>query len=618
VAPAPSAPLPPAMQRPRARLLASPLAFPLALACLPACVAEVTYQEPPPAEEMAKGETRTIELRFLRTDVKGFGLTLGLEDIKQFPPAILDNTWLLDLHAEPLVQNALFQIQNTPTVDAYALPRPAHNMWKLLTMTPDSVVLEGTSLAPLLGVGKAVGIPPSLILSDLIGIDANAPAIPTELATRAILDNVIATHPNAQIRRGPVTDEHPDGLYPVAPDSIPVYLRDVVQDFTTLPVTFGPADPDPQNPNGARHPGFIKSTSGLVAALDDFAMTVSVDLNALPYKGIDLTDGTIGSINSIHSQIDTIFDPNDDSWLSIKGLTTSLVIPELTMSIYENPEFIAGGTSKSPAPTGDSPAWLLPPWEFEHLIMSLSRLKAAQIPAHCTIYSPEGEVEMPLEAVEVCIDGASWAEITLDPSVLGENFEPLQPPAPSYFWDILIEVAQVRLHDGGLAEGQGDVELTLRDVPVGVTTEEMVDQIRTNLEQNPDALIDIAERVNDTAEGAPDFYYYQPTAANPPELRGDWLYYVTPADIHKDALGLPERDYADYQATGKVGFYGDPDFTTKVSALTAIDGDTSHEKVKVEPGDTLYVMDDDGRRFRLEIGEKPSVHRISLEITRLE
>ena len=604
-----------------ARLPALALAPALALPALtlPACVAEVTYQEPEPAEELREGETRTVELRFLRTDVKGFGLTLGLDQIKSFPPVILDNTWLLDLHAEPLVRNALAQLQATPTADAYALPRPAHNMWKLLTMTPDNVVLDGSSLAPLLGIGKAVGIPPSLILADLIGIDANAPAIPTELATRALLDNVIASHPNAQIRRGPVTTAHPDGLYPVAADSIPVYLRDVVEDFTTLPVAFGPAAADPSQPNAPRHPGFVKSTSGLKAALDDFSMTVKVDLNALPYKGVDLTDASVGSVNSIHSQIRGIFDPNDDSWLSIQGLTDTLVIPELTMAIYENHAFIASGASKEPAPLGDSPAWKLPAWEFEHLIMAIARLKAGQIPAHCTIYSPQGEVEMPLQAVDVCIAADAWTEISIDESVLDpETFTPLAPPAPSYFWDVLLEVAQIRLHDGGLAEGQADVELTLRDVPVGVSTEEMVHQIRENLEQHPEALIDIAERVNDTADGAPDFYYYEPTAQNPPELLGDWLYFVTPPDLAKDANGLPSRDYGRYAARGKIGFYADPELTTKVSATTLIDGDDTHEKVKIAPGDTLYVMDDDGRRFRLEVGEKPTLHRIRLDITRLE
>ena len=166
------------------KLLIAPLLVALAAA---GCVEEVALGPEPSTAEMDVDETRTIELRFLRVDVKQFSQTLTLEDIRGFPRDILDNTWLLDLNAEPLVFNALTLLQATPTAEAYMLPGPAHNMWKLLTMTPDNIVLDGTSLAPLLGVGKAVGLPPSLILADLIGIAANDPAITTELATREFL-----------------------------------------------------------------------------------------------------------------------------------------------------------------------------------------------------------------------------------------------------------------------------------------------------------------------------------------------------------------------------------------------------------------------------------------------
>ncbi|MCA9659784.1 MAG: acetyltransferase, partial [Myxococcales bacterium] len=372
------------------KLLIAPLLVALAAA---GCVEEVALGPEPSTAEMDVDETRTIELRFLRVDVKQFSQTLTLEDIRGFPRDILDNTWLLDLNAEPLVFNALTLLQATPTAEAYMLPGPAHNMWKLLTMTPDNIVLDGTSLAPLLGVGKAVGLPPSLILADLIGIAANDPAITTELATRAVLDNVINTHPNSQWRRGLKTDENPSGLYPVAADSIPVYLADVVDDFKSLPVTFGPAAPDPNDPSAPAHPGFITATTGLKAALDNFAMTVTVNLNASPYKGVDLTNGTVGSVNSTASQIETAFDTSNPDWLTLEGLATDLVIPELTMTIYENPEYLAGGTSMLPEGQGDSPVWDLPPWQFERLIMELARTKAGDIPDHCTIYSPQGEVE---------------------------------------------------------------------------------------------------------------------------------------------------------------------------------------------------------------------------------
>jgi hypothetical protein len=67
-----------------------------------------------------------------------------------------------------------------------------------------------------------------------------------------------------------------------------------------------------------------------------------------------------------------------------------------------------------------------------------------------------------------------------------------------------------------------------------------------------------------------------------------------------------------------VGFYADKAMTTKISDTRDVDGDTVHEKIKVKSGDTLYIMDDDGRRFRIDVGDKPSDHWINLDITRVE
>ena len=72
------------------------------------------------------------------------------------------------------------------------------------------------------------------VLADLVQADGDAPIIPVDVAAGAVIDGVIATHPNAPVRRGAVTPEHPDGLYPVAPGSIAVTLADVASDFADL------------------------------------------------------------------------------------------------------------------------------------------------------------------------------------------------------------------------------------------------------------------------------------------------------------------------------------------------------------------------------------------------
>jgi hypothetical protein len=597
---------------------------PLGLSLLTGCVPALTLDEPN-SEELAPEETRTVELRYLRLDAKGFAQTLTKADIKaRFPERILRETWLLDMPIEPLITNALTALVNTSAAEAYTLDQSSLNMWKLLNMTPANTVLAGSSLAGLLGIGEAIGLPPSLVLSDLIGIESNTGIISVALATPAILKYIVATHPNAQKRRAPLGSTCPDGkpeqngLCAVAPASMPVSLWDVVTDFQDLKTTFGPAPSDPSNPKADIHPGFIKDASPIAAATDEFEMTVRVNLNALPYKGVDLTNATIASVNSTSSQVAEAFDFSTPDWMEIKGLVPNLVIDEMTMAIYENPDFIASGTSKA-TELGDSPVWDLPVWQFERLIAELAVLRAQDITPHCSTYALEGDVEEPYEAIGVCMgdnsdpeDGSepdAWVTLSVDEIVKLED--PL--PAPSYFWDILLEVAQLRLHDGGLDEGDGDIAFKLRNIAAGISTADLEKKIRENIMKNPAALAAIAELLNENTDGAADFFYYVPGSDVPPEQRGDWLFFVHPEDILNDAQGDPVRPY-DYPKNP--GFFADPEGKKRVSSKVELDGDTFHEKVKINPGDVLYVKDDDGAVFRLEVNTKPDRHVVSLAITR--
>lgn len=599
-----------------------PLALPLALLHASACVEEVSVPAAPDPVEVETGEDRRVELRFLRLDAEDFVQELTLADIKErFPEKILRETWLLDMDLEPLIRNALKTLIATGELDVPALPQSAQNMWKLLNMTAKSTVLDGTTLEPLIGVGEAVGLGPATILADLLKVDPNQPIITVDLTTRAVIDHVVVTHPNAQTRPGPIDTEHPDGRYPVAPGSLPVSLWDVVTDFAELPVRYGPAGPGA--PNAPAHPGFIAGDFKFKATTPDFKMTVKVDLNALPYKGIDLTDGTVANINSTKSQILSAFDFSTDDWMSIEGLVPALVVEEMTMAIYEHDDHIASGDAKEPEPRGNSPVWDLPAWLFERLIAEVAVARAAEIPAHCTTYAPKGQVDPPFEAVQACIGQGDfvsgefdpeaevpphWTTIAIDDSVVLDA----PPPPPSYFWDILLEVAQVRLHDGGLGKGEGDISFTLKQVPVGTTVDELVAQIKGNIQKNPAALSAIAELLNENTEGRADFFYYVPGQGTPEELRGDYLYFVTPADIENDEHGAPVRPYA----YAKPGFYSDAALTQKVSAPLAIDGDTSHEKVKIAPGDVLYLEDDAQRLFKITVLDKPALHSVALEVHR--
>ncbi|MDC0747295.1 acetyltransferase [Polyangium mundeleinium] len=567
------------------------------------CVEPLTLESPPPEGELAPGESRAITLRFLRLDVEDFAQTLGPEELRRLPRKTLEETWLFDMELRPLVENALDRFTRLSEEEANALPQAAWNMFALLHMTPASARLEGTSLAGLTAVGEAVGISPLRILADLAGVGPNEPLAPRSIVTDVVLDQVIATHPRARVRKGPVTDDHPEGLYDVEKGKIALTLYDVATDFASLSERFGRAPLDPAHPEGPEHPGFLRSASGLSTADGGFRMTVRLDVNALPYRGVDASHARVASVNSIGGQIGRAFDFTDPRWLEVQGLAEDLAIREMTMTIDEDPAYLAPGTRRDPRPLGNSAVWNAAPWVEERVLAETGRRLAARIPPHCTTYSPAGEVSDPFEAVRVCIDGEGWVQIDIDPSVILDQ----PPPRPSYYWDMLLEVAQARMHDGGLAEGEANVVMAVHDVPVGVRTEQVVARIRENIEKNPATLREMAEALTQNTRGDADFFYVQPEGS-----AEDWLYFVAPEDIRKDTEGNPVRPYA----YTRPGFFADPALTQKVSSRVEIDGDQAHEKVRIEPGERLYVEDAEGRVFEIVAEEKPSLHRLALVVTR--
>jgi len=576
---------------------------------LAGCVEEVTLEEKPEPAEMKVGDVRTIEMRHWRFDVKKFEMQLDLDALKDMPEKVLRETWMVDLNVRPLIINSLDNLLNLPPDEVDALPQAEYNMWHLLTMTSDTADLRGTSLEYLLEVGEGVGLAPSRILADLVEVGVDEPIIPLEMIADAVIANLIETHPSAQFRRGPVDPDHPDGLYPVTPGTLPVSMYDVVTDFAELPIQFGPATV--ANEYGY-HPGFIADASGLQATTADFKMAVQVDLNAFSFEGLDLSNASIGAVNSTGSQIFDVFDFTNPDWLKLEGLKQELTIDELTMSIFESSSFIAGGNSMEPAPLGNSAVWDRAPWEFERLLADVAVERSSLVSEHCSVYQPEGTLEEPFDAVTACFgsEAPSWVSIAVDKKV--ELDQP--PPPPSYFWDMLLEIAQALLHNGGLAEGAGNVALTLRNIPTGVDTEALVTEIKANIMNDPSAMADFAALLNDSHIGDPDFYYYVPRADNPEAIKGDYLYFITPRDLRADEQGYAVRPYG-YQ---KVGFFSDRALSAKVSTNQAIDHDDVHEKVQIAPGDTLYMQDDDLRVYELSVLDKPSGFKIAIDVKRVE
>ncbi|NVB40619.1 acetyltransferase [Pseudenhygromyxa sp. WMMC2535] len=568
-----------------------------ALCSTSACIEALEVDEDLPQAELALEETRRVELRYLRFDVEGFEQRLGLEELRALPQTTLDGVWLLDLELTPLVHNALTQLRELPSDEAAELSVAAQNMRRLLAMTPDNADLSGTSIEELIGLSQAVGLPPARALADIFEIGINDTFIPIAANTQAVVEGLIASHPATQLRDGPIDDEHPDGKWAVAPNSLPITLGDVVNNFDGLAERFGPVETE-----FGTHPGFISEAEGFSVVEEAFEMVVKVNLNALPYKGVDMTDASHTSVNSVASQIADVFPVDDPDWMQVDGLVEDPSISLMTVVMVENDAYIAAGDDQEPAPLGNSPVWDLPPWEFERVVAEMTVLAAAEISDHCVEY----DLGTGVQAFSACIDADHW--------IVFETFNNVgSPPPPAYAWDTILELAQVRQHDGGLGEGEADIAFSLTDVPLGVSSADIVEEIRSNLAADPVALEDLAENLLDNSDGFSDFYYWKPAPGAAEAIVGDWLFFVTEDDIPVDDSG-PERPYA----YANPGFFADAGLSQKLSSTELIDGDDSHEKIRVAPGDTLYVEDDVGRVYCIEVLEKPSPNRLDLDLTRVK
>ena len=129
--------------------------------------------ELPDTTPMAVGESRVVELRYLRFDVTNFEQVMTKADLLELPQDIQDRLWLLDMDlsnspsSPHLLDNALLQIRG---LDPDSLELPARNMQALLNMTPDTAELSGTSFEQMLELGPLLGVPAERVLADLTTI----------------------------------------------------------------------------------------------------------------------------------------------------------------------------------------------------------------------------------------------------------------------------------------------------------------------------------------------------------------------------------------------------------------------------------------------------------------
>lgn len=565
-------------------------------------------QAPGPAPNaLAVGESREIELYAIRLDVANFEQVVTKADILALPKSVRENLWLqnLDLTGKSgtprLLDNAMAAIRALAADDP-SLSTAERNMVRLLNMTPDNSDLRRTQMEEMLNIAPKVGFAAEEVLAEAAGIGVESPFLSNQSLTDAVLDGVIGTHPNAQVRPGKKTASNPDGLYPVPRGSLPVTLEDAASDMASLSIRFGE-----YSEGGRYHPGFMVGTTTSKVLGDDFKMVLKANANALPFKGVDLTNATRGNVGSIGKDGGDLFDFSDPDWLRIEGINPNAVVEDMTFQILEHPDNFATSTSPLPAPIGNSAVWTAPEWTLERVVAAAGYSSFVSRNFSREYFLKESD---PLFVLSI---DAGWMNIqTL--ANLGS------PPPPMYMWDLMMEVAQVRLHDGpdptapevgAIPEGEAHVRFTLKDVAIGITGEEIAASIRANLEEDPSGLVSTAGSLLDQSSGAPDFYFYQPRTTAPESVQGDWLYYIHADDI-------PDGDPRDPASYLKPGFFSDAALTNKVSAVTPVDGDFTHEKIKVTEGDVLFAADNEGAVFQITVGSKPTAARIKLNITRVQ
>lgn len=547
-----------------------------------------------------------IVLRINDAPVPPLSLQLNREQVSELFGDTAKDILLVEVDSTPLLTNALTEITYAcgdkwkldsadPQHDCSLTPlgqtfKGPDSTWKtsaeyslvrLLTMTPANSEVAGTSiagmqeLADLLKIGGGF----AQILSESLGLPRTTPFVPTDMLTQAIQTDLLATHPAIG----------GDGK------TLPISLYDALTDLASLGDKFGPAGDHP----GLLDPDF--QTKSVVLS-PEFSMNMSAESNLRLLDGADLSKAN-GNLKGYMSTVVDVtpptfddeleFDFNDPNKFAIEGVVEDPTV-DMRFAVYEHPSFVSScvGDDKCKKNLPDmqiaaGSAWSIDPWLAEHLIVRAAHLRYGdRIFDKC------------YELLFICS-----AQVTIGPAGDYPNNPPGwsvfdvflnlgNPPKDQFVWELLTEVAQVALHTppyGDIPEGKADVAFTLSQIPIGVSGSAIAEAARPFLQDQAAKLSDLILGDYWKNNDAVDFYYRR-GADNVP-----YLFFVTQDDLPPGA----SYGYAN------PGFFSCPALTEdcRVSALELGGaGDTTHEKVAVPAGETLfYVQDDQGGTYRLRV-----------------
>jgi len=482
--------------------------------------------------------------------------------------------YLLDVR--PLLVTALKAFKS-PTVwglNTKLWGKAEWNMHRVLTMTPDTADLAGTSAAPLLALAANLGLAPALLLADIADIAPTTAFLSTEAVAQGLYGSVIASHP------GLVVDPI-DGV-----KKIPITLHDALSDLVTLDKKLGPS---------GGHPGILYKSSPSAVLLPDFAMRLTGHSNLRQLEGVDLSGGQRWLFLKAPGDDVVVFNFLDPKTFSVTGVADEPQI-DLYFRISEHPTFVGGpSTQKAGADgaffKGASQAWKLPKWTFEHMVIG------AVYGAYHDLYSDQKYQKKKTYSIGTINNAATW---TWDKGWLsiGTIAGIGQPPAPTYWWDLVLELAQRRLHDGGIAEGQANLQLPLTGIPVPISAAELIDKARVLFEQQKSKLSAASVGDHSTYDTTCDVFAVRSATG------AVALMFVTPAD-------LPGAKVQHLTA----GFFADAGLTKKVST-TADSGfsDVTHEKLVLDDGEarTVFARERSGAVWRMDVKRSASRVRVAL------
>ncbi len=417
-------------------------------------------------------ELLTLRLPDVDEPRRSLALSVDREGLEALiPPDRRSDIRLFDLDLGELVSEALDAIAEPDVygLDVSTWSLAARNLQRVLVMTPETADLSGTQLADVMAVTGALGIPESQVLATLLQRAQDESILERDLIAWVLEANLVATHPSVTVD---AATQRP---------LLPVTMADGLSDMATLGARLGPM---------GDHPGILDGEPHSQVMTEAFRMTIDASSNLHLRDGIDLG---VGKSYLFEQQGDAAldFDFASPDRYTLEGIADA---PRLDMRFRLSetdqrylPASIDTREERPDGPffKGGNLGWTAPATSFEAIVLR------AAYRSFRGLY-PNADPPYASQLVYSVGDIAAAATIDWDRGWLNiDTDEVVDTPPAAYIWDTLLEVAQLRLHDGGIAEGEADIVIPLTGLHVPLTASEIVEATRTVLATQETLLSDI-------------------------------------------------------------------------------------------------------------------------------